>query len=283
MDGPKSKPVPVAEINDPESVKFYWIGHATILCKIKDKWIITDPNFSDRIGIIVKRYVEPGIDIDKIPKLDWILISHTHFDHLDQPSLRKLKSSAILSVPKGGGTYIPDALFDDVREVNPWDVYEKNGIKVTAVPARHFGGRWLIDNFWDGDPYTGYVIEYKGVTVFFAGDTGYHEEYFKEIGRKFNIDMAFIPVGPSRGPQNPVHVNPDEAMRIFADTKARFMIPIHHGTFYRAGEEEQDRIKKAIDKSGASEKTFFLSIGESVQLESDKVTKILPEDSFAKK
>jgi N-acyl-phosphatidylethanolamine-hydrolysing phospholipase D len=266
---PNFTPAPQS-IEDPSKLEFYWIGHATVLIRFYDKWIITDPNFSTTTGIIMKRFIEPGINLEKLDKVDTILISHTHFDHLDQSSLRKLKGSKNLFAPVGGTTYIPDELFEHVYAANPMKTFELDGLKITPVPVKHFGGRWLIDNLWDGEPYTGYLLEYKGVTVFFGGDTGYDESIFKLIGKAYTIDIALIPVGPASwitggGFGNGVHVNPFGAVQIFKDINAKYMIPIHHSTFYRRGGSEMEMIKQAMEKSGQKEKIRLLRIGEKAE------------------
>ncbi len=265
-------------VQEPNKLEFYWIGHATVLIRFYDKWVITDPNFSTTTGIIVKRFIEPGIDLEKIEKVDAILISHTHFDHLDQSSLRKLKGSKHLFAPEGGVTYIPEELFENVYAVNNGKTLELDGLKITAVQVKHFGGRWLIDNLWDGEPYTGYLIEYRGVTVFFGGDTGYDDSIFKSLGKAYNIDIALIPVGPASwitggGFGNAVHVNPFGAVQIFKDINAKYMIPIHHSTFYRRGGSEMEMIKQAMEKSEQKEKIRLLRIGEKAEFKkvADKI------------
>ncbi|HMW06764.1 MAG TPA: MBL fold metallo-hydrolase [Leptospiraceae bacterium] len=262
------------KINSPEKLEFYWIGHATVLIRFFDKWVITDPNFSSHTGIVVKRFIEPGIDLEKLEKVDFVLISHTHFDHLDQPSLRKLIGSKHILAPSGGITYIPDALFENVISVENMKEFNLDGVKITAIPVKHFGGRWLLDNFWDGEPYTGYIIEYKGVTVFFGGDTGYDDSIFKLIGKAYNIDIALIPVGPASwitggGFGNSVHVNPFGAVQIFQDLNAKYMIPIHHSTFYRRGGSEREMILEALEKSGKKERIRLLKIGEKAEFKKD--------------
>ena len=153
--------------------------------------------------------------------------------------------------------------------------FELDGVKITAVPVKHFGGRWLIDNLWDGEPYTGYLIEYKGVTVFFGGDTGYDDSIFKLVGKAYNIDIALIPVGPaglltSSGLGNGVHVNPFGAVQIFKDVNAKYMIPIHHSTFYRRGGSEMEMLQEAIAKSGKKEKILLLNVGEKAEFKKEK-------------
>jgi len=257
------KAVTLANYN-PNQVKFHWIGHATILIQIYDKWILTDPNFSSSVGLVVKRYVEAPLDLESLPEIDTVLISHTHFDHLDQSTLKQLRIKGNVLVPKGAGFFIPNSLTEKKIELEPWQNTESNQIKLTAVPARHFGGRWLVDNLWDGDPYTGYVIEYRGVTLYFAGDTGYQKENFQEIGKRFNIDLAFLPVGPSKGPNNPVHINPYEAVDTYLDLRAKLMVPMHYGTFYRNMDSELPTLKEAL--APLENKAVILSIGDSYEL-----------------
>lgn len=258
----------VAESQPLEHVEVYWIGHATVLLRIYDRWILTDPCFSTYLGP-VKRFVEPAMAIERLPDLDWVLISHTHFDHLDRASLKNLPAAKQLLTPTGGRPYIPRVAANRITSVKDGTVVEADGVRVTAVPAQHFGGRILIDNIWDGEPYTGYVIEYKDVTIYFAGDTGYNDTLFKKLGADFDIDIALIPVGPSGGNQvlrsaigKYVHVDPYEAVQAFKDTGARWMIPIHHSTFYRRGGTEMAMIQDAIAKSELAERILLVGVGE---------------------
>ena len=259
-------------LNDsPSGVRVYWIGHATVLIRMYDKWIITDPVFSNNIGVVVRRYFEPGLNLERLPVMDWVLISHTHLDHLDKPSLRRLKSSRNLLVPEGGATYVPDGLFRRTLGVKVGQRVEEDGVRVTVVGAQHFGGRCLIDNLWDGEPYQGYVIEYRDTTIFFAGDTGYNPHLFKKIGESFKIDIALIPVGPSGSAasgqsfRRRIHADPFEAVQLFRDTNARWMVPIHFGTFYRKGDDERKLVQKAIEQSGMQGRILPLDIGQAIE------------------
>ena len=262
-----AKPAPQTSPHHGDA-EFWWVGHATVLMRLHDKWIITDPNFSPRTGGVVKRLTEVGIDIASLKPVDAIVISHNHFDHLDVPSLKMLKGSRHLFAPASGFMYIPGGLARNEHRVAPGYSLEEDGLEIFVVPVAHFGGRLLIDNLWDGQPYNGYIIRYKGITVFFAGDTGYHKEYFRELRKFFKIDVALIPVGPAggfgtgTGLGNAVHVNPYGALQIFRDCGARYMIPIHHSTFYRRGGREMEMIKDSIAISGASERILLLEAGE---------------------
>jgi L-ascorbate metabolism protein UlaG (beta-lactamase superfamily) len=264
----ENKPKPISEKKG-SRLKAYWIGHATVLLRMDEKWILTDPIWNDKLANWLGRQVEPGININDIPPIDFILISHAHLDHMDTYTLKLLSKQTHLILPAGAPDF-KNYGYKNLSYLKNYDIEETDGLKITAVPAQHFGGRWLIDNFWDGEPYLSYVIQYQGMTVYFAGDTGYNENYFKTIGKMFTIDLALIPFGPFRGwggeYGNYVHVNPKGAIKTFKDVNAKWMIPIHHGTFYTAPEIEFPYIAKAINESNVKEKIFLLKQGESAEI-----------------
>lgn len=270
-----AKPAPQSVRADGK-IEFWWVGHATVLIHLYDKWLITDPNFSARTGGVVKRLTEVGIDTDSLKPVDAILISHNHFDHLDVPSLRMLAGSKHLFAPKSGYSYIPAGIALAEHRVAPGYSHATDGLEIIVAPVAHFGGRLLADNLWDGEPYNGYVIRYRGITVFFAGDTGYHPEYFTELRKHFRIDVALIPVGPAggfgtgSGLGNAVHVNPYGALQIFRDCGARYMIPIHHSTFYRVGGREMEMIKDSIAISGSTDRMLLLEPGQKAEFRQSK-------------
>jgi len=246
------------------AIRIYWVGHATTLIRIGDKWILTDPIWKNHLWGTFWRYVEPGIDLGNLPKLDAILISHAHFDHMDNDTLSRLSKDTELFLPLGSPNYESYG-FKKIHYVKEGFVWEKNQLRITSHPAKHFGGRWLIDNLWDGDPYTGYVIENKGKKIYFAGDTGYDENLFRSLAPK-EMDVAILPMGPYRGLGgelgNAVHVNPKGAVRAFQDTKAKFMVPMHYGTFYTTPETEFPYVKDAIENSPLRERIRLLRQGD---------------------
>lgn len=249
--------------------KAYWIGHATVLIKMNDKWILTDPIWNDNLLFTIGRHVEPGINIDELPPIDFIAISHVHLDHMDTFTLKKLSKNAHLILPKGSPNFKSYG-FKEITYVEKGDSITKDNLKITSVAAQHFGGRWAIDNFWDGEPYTGYIFQNENVTVYFAGDTGYNSKDFKELGQNYKIDLALIPFGPYRGKifgndlGNYVHVSPKGAIQLFKDTNAKILIPIHHGTFYASPEKEIEFIRDAIHLSGISNKVYLLEQGQGL-------------------
>ena len=247
-----------------------WVGHATCLFQIGDKVFITDPIFSETAGMVSKRSIEPGIQPQAIDRLDYILVSHIHFDHLNYSSLSMLPKSAVMLLPKGAAEYIPEFGFSDYREMKSWSTFEADGVRITAVPVRHFNGRYGFDGAWLHwtTTFTGYVIEYQGKTVFFAGDTGYDPEKFKEIGRRFAIDLALIPIAPVEPHDfmKYVHADPAEALHIFDDVRAKFMIPIHHRTFIQGLDTSltyaQDQLTALVAARHLQDRVLLLKIGE---------------------
>lgn len=257
------------------SIEAYFVGHATVLLKVDDRWIMTDPVLEGTIGLIARRHVRPGIDRAHLPAIDWVLISHAHIDHLNIPSLRTLGPAGVLAVPPGVVPYLEAPLpFHAILPVDTWASVERDGVRVTAVPARHDNGRYYIDALWSRRAHTGWIVEHHGLTVFFAGDTAYDARMFKEIGRRFpRIDLALIPAGPAgehglaRWLQKAHHADPEEALQIFEDVGASYMIPIHHGTFFKSGPAETRAIRAAIAHHDAAERVFLLDIGGALRLE----------------
>lgn len=246
-----------------------WVGHATVLIQIRDKVFITDPLFTDHIGMVIKRYIGPGLNPSLLPKVDFTLISHIHFDHFSFGSLDMLPKNGTLVIPLGLLRYTPDLGFRGLRELKPWESVEEGGVRVTAVPVQHFSGRYGIDNAWLGEKgYTGYVIEYWGTTVFVGGDTGYHPELFKEIGRRFRIDVALLPIAPGSLTElgGRVHVGPRGAIAIMQDLRATYMVPMHHRTMFYGSDSNRtqaiDTLRSIATRMGITDRIIDLDIGE---------------------
>ena len=150
-----------------------WVGHATVLLQIYDKVIITDPLFSNNVAQVLRRYMEPGIDLDNLEQCDIVLISHSHMDHLDLGSLGKIEErfpGSALAFPEGVLRSLPLPQITGAADTD------------------------LTEKLWQKDGYSGYIIKYKDVTVYFAGDTSYDEKFFKYLGSKYEIDLAVVPI-----------------------------------------------------------------------------------------
>jgi N-acyl-phosphatidylethanolamine-hydrolysing phospholipase D len=227
-----------------------WVGHATVLVQLDDKFILTDPVFTDTVGQISKRLVEPGIAPEHLPPIDAALVSHMHFDHLSLGSLdlveHKLRR---VYLPEGGAVYVPSSKIPTI-ELPAWHAHEAGGLRVTAVPVRHLGFRYAGDRAWMIRSFTGYVVEYHGLTVYFGGDTAYTQS-FAATGRRFpGIDLAILPIAPihPRSFMCRAHTDPNEALAAFRDLGAEYMLAMHFDTFVNSLDEygEAPRTLRAL-------------------------------------
>ncbi|HEY2518419.1 MAG TPA: MBL fold metallo-hydrolase [Polyangiaceae bacterium] len=210
-----------------------WLGHATALIQMDDRFLLTDPFLTDTAGQLSARLQEPGMDPADLPPLDVVAVSHMHFDHLSLGSLDRIEPKVRrLFVPRGGLVYVPNYRFD-VRELATWESFEDRGMRITAVPVKHVGFRYGVDAAWMTRTFTGYVFEYRGLAVFFGGDTGYDEDRFRATAARFpKLDLALLPIAPMRphALMASRHEDPGEALQAFLDLGARWMIPIHFDT-----------------------------------------------------
>jgi L-ascorbate metabolism protein UlaG (beta-lactamase superfamily) len=253
---------------DPDAITVSWIGHATMLIGIRGHWFLTDPMFSERLAGVMRRQVEPALAPSELPPLDAMLISHAHFDHLDFPSLRRL-ADVPLMVPPGVPTFLPrDLPQHQVVALDTWQSWTRGDVRITAVPASHGDGRYLVDR-WHTRSHTGWIIEVGDRTVYFAGDTGYVAEQAREIGRRFRIDVGLIPVGPAGRAawlerlRSDVHANPDAALDLFRDIGAQWMVPIHFGTFFQPADRERPLVEAAVARHHVERSVRILAIGET--------------------
>lgn len=263
----------VARPQKSNEIEVIWVGHATALVRLGEIWVLTDPVFSERVGVVYKRYVKPGRDLQELPKIDAIALSHPHLDHLDSSSLKAIVA-ANPSIPILGSKdtlkHLPKELRSNAVTLSTWQESQHGSLRVSLVPAHHGNGRWGLDGIWNKHAAAGFVLENKGHTVYFAGDTGYHAKTFKEIGSRFKIDVAILPVGPAGRPdwvhklRESVHASPSDAFRIFSDLEADYMVPVHFGTFFKKRSEEIADIRNAITKSGKQNQVALMSPGESV-------------------
>lgn len=246
-----ASPRKVKKLKDPidkdARLAVLWIGHATALVQIDDKVILTDPVFTSSVGQISKRLVEPGLDVANLPPVDAVLVSHMHFDHLSLGSLSEIERKVrMLLMPPGGVTYLTDFAFP-VIELRPWQAWEKDGLRVTATPVDHVGYRYGIDDAWMPHSYTGYVIEYHGIKVYFGGDTAYDQKLFVDTAQRFpELDLALLPIGPiePRDLMRRFHTDPREALQAFFDLGAKRMVPIHYDTFVNSTDEPGDALRE---------------------------------------
>ncbi|MBP9707328.1 MAG: MBL fold metallo-hydrolase [Oligoflexales bacterium] len=235
-------PPPSADVSEYE-MQVTFINHASFLIQIGGLNILTDPQYSERASPFTwagpKRVRLPGVAFEDLPKIDVVLISHDHYDHLDIMTLEKLKVRDDPLILSGLG--VDDILQKESTILSttslPWWQAHKSGeVNFHFVPAQHFSSRWINDRF--ASLWGGFVINYRNTQIFFAGDTGY-SNHFKQIQNKFpKTDLALIPIGAyePRWFMKDMHVNPDEAVLAHLDLKAKQSIGMHFGTFQLTNE-----------------------------------------------
>jgi L-ascorbate metabolism protein UlaG (beta-lactamase superfamily) len=245
-----------------------WVGHATVLIQIDDRFILTDPVFTRTVGELSPRLVEPGIEPANLPRLSATVVSHMHFDHLSFDSLGMIESKTpILLVPPGVRSILPRFSFGSL-ELQPWQAYASDGLRITAVPVRHVGGRWGIDEAWNRQAFTGYVIEYHGLSVYFGGDSAFDANDFELTRQRFpRLNLALLPICPNqpRGYMRHTHMDPIEALDAFELLGAERMMPIHFDTFINSDDVPGDCPRllrvKALERHLAA-RVAVLEIGE---------------------
>ncbi|MFH5832146.1 MBL fold metallo-hydrolase [Halalkalibaculum sp. DA3122] len=266
--------VPERSSDSNEEAVFTFVNHATFLIQTQGFNILTDPIWSYRASpyqwIGPRRMRPPGLKFEDLPDIHMVLISHNHYDHLDIDTVIRLNEihDPLFVVPLGVASYLEENGIYNTVELDWWQRHEySSNLSVSGVPAQHFSGRGLTDR--DKTLWCGYVLEQPNGNIYFAGDTGY-DGFFEDIGRRFApIDTGLIPIGAYRPRwfMRPIHVNPDEAVQIHNDIRARQSIGMHFGTFPLADEAMRDPIEdlaSARKKYGVAANEFLtLQEGES--------------------
>jgi L-ascorbate metabolism protein UlaG (beta-lactamase superfamily) len=256
-DFPLAKNDPAFLRSNKEKVSLTWIGHATVLLQMKGKNILTDPHFSKRASPVQwagpERVIPPGIPLQELPPIHMVVISHDHYDSLDEQTIAQLHQ-------RDGGE---KTLF-----LVP---HTEADLKITAVPLQHWSQRGLLSR--DRTLWAGWVIQATDFRFFFAGDTGY-APHFKEIGHKLGpFDLSAIPIGAyePRWFMRNYHINPEEALQIHLDVRSKKSVAIHWGTFILTDEpldEPPKRLEEARRENGRSEEEFLiLRHGEIIVLD----------------
>lgn len=242
-------------------VSLTWIGHASFLLQSPGFNLLIDPNWARWLKVI-KRLREPGLELNALPDIDAVLITHAHFDHLDRRTLRKVAAEQPIVVPRNVGGLVYDLGFARVHELDVWDSVHLGPVRVTMTPAHHWGARMLADSHRG---FGGYLIEAGGRTIFHCGDSAYFPG-FAEIGQRMPVDVALMPIGAYDNPsKREVHMTPEDALRAFVELGAETFVPMHYGTFqlsYEPAWEPPSRLIECAGAQGLLDRVCFLREGE---------------------
>lgn len=257
---------PLPEKIAPGELHITFINHATFLLRTSDWSILTDPHFGERASPVSfagpKRVRRPAYEMDQLPKIDFVLISHNHYDHLDLGTLRQLKNKfdPEIFVPLKVKTFLADQKIPNATDMDWWNSVGRQEISVTFVPAEH----WSARTPWDRNKtlWGGYVLKWQGKQIFFAGDTGY-ADHFKKIRERLGaMDVALMPIGAyePRWFMKAHHMNPAEAVQAHLDLQARRSIGMHFGTFQLTNEgydQPRDHLLAAMSAKGLDAQVFI--------------------------
>jgi N-acyl-phosphatidylethanolamine-hydrolysing phospholipase D len=247
-----------------------WIGHSTFLVRMDGMTFLTDPMFSERASPVSfagpERLVAPGVPLDALPRIDFVTLSHDHYDHTDAASIAALaRRGARFVAGLGMGDVVRDA-GGDVVELDWGGSVAIGNVRVHCVPAQHFSGRGITDHgrrLW-----AGWVVDGPTRRFYHAGDTGYFDG-FRAIRERFGrVDLATLPIGAYDPPaiMQFVHMNPEEAVRAAVDLDATHVAGMHWGTFDltdEAPDEPPIRFRAAAERAGTAERAWVMAVGET--------------------
>lgn len=254
------KPIPQVRLNKeafpavPEDLAVYWLGHASAILEIGGKRLGTDLVFGNAspVPFTVRRYQDAPLKRRDLPKLDYILLTHNHYDHLERATVRSIKEGVFI-VPLGLGVTLKGwgIAPERIVELDRGDVFERDGVKIRAVEGIHFSGRSL----WDADKtsWNSYIISAAGKNVFWGGDSGYGKHY-AEIGEKYGpFDFAALEIDAWNGGWPDIHLFPEQAVRAAKDLKAKTMLPIHWSVYdlgFHPWDKSIKRVAEIAEREG---------------------------------
>ncbi len=245
-----------------------FIGHSSFFVQIGGSNVLLDPVFA-RWLFVLKRLRQPGLRIRDLPRIDIVLVSHAHFDHLHRPSLRAIvhhnrrfrAPAPVIIVPRQVSDLVSDLGFRKIVEMGWWEEQRHANLDIVHVPSRHWGARIMRDMHRG---YGGFVIRSRGASLYHAGDTAYFDG-FREIGQRLCPDVALLPIGAYDPPPfRNVHTSPADAVRAFLELGAQWLIPMHYGSFKLSHEPMDEPLEFLASEArahGISDRVMVLQEG----------------------
>ena len=221
-----------------------WLGHATVLINFYGTWLLTDPALNLRIGVRVagttvgpRRLVRPALSVRELPPLDAVLVSHSHMDHCDMGTLRRLPRRTRAIVQRNNGDLV--SRFSRVDELAWGESVMINGARIEAIEVNHWGARTLTDRHRG---YGGFLIEKNNRALVFGGDTAYTKA-FAALRQRTPAALAILPIG-AYDPYIYVHASPEQSWAMRREMGAKYILPVHHSTFRLSREPVDEPVKR---------------------------------------
>ncbi|MBN2038797.1 MAG: MBL fold metallo-hydrolase [Spirochaetes bacterium] len=256
---------------DSSGLRVTWINHSTVIIEIDGKRFITDPVWSKRASPVSfagpKRFFEPPIKVEDLPPLDGVIISHDHYDHLDENTIKKIAKTGVhFYMPLGVGKHFDewDVNEKHIHEFDWWETVKIDDAHIlVATPACHFSGRGLFNR--NQTLWSSWVILGKKHKVYFGGDSGYFPG-FKQIGEKYGpFDITMLEIGAYHPNWGSIHLGPENAVKAHIDLKGKVMLPIHWGTFTLAFHGWTDPVEQLLVEAKSKQiKLMLPGPGQSV-------------------
>ncbi len=266
------KPLPQVKLTKesfnqtPEDFAFYWLGHSSVILELGGKRIVFDPVLGNAapVPLAVPRYNPAPLGYNDFPKVDYVIITHNHYDHLERKSIQALKNAHFV-VPLGVGAALRGWGInkENISELGWGDSFEKDGLTITAETAMHYSGRAKLasnETLWNS-----YVLKANGKNIFWSGDTGYGQ-HFKEIGAKHgSFDLVALEIDAWNPGWPNIHLFPEEAAKTADDLHVTHILPLHWGVFDLALHPWHESIDMLLEQTKNTNTNVLLPImGEKI-------------------